>query len=144
MNKILIVDDSDTQLALLTGMLESINNKIIRLSSAHSIVDIVADIKPNVILLDIIMPHKSGIDAYEELQQDARTKTIPIVFVTSDESLAAQCIKLNNIKDTYISKPVMKESLEAIVSAKLLRKRLADTVDALLSQVKTLSLAVVD
>lgn len=112
MNRVIVVEDNHIQLTIFATMLKEAGLEVIKLQSADSIVKIAKNFKPNCILLDIVMPNKSGIEAFVELKNDEETKNIPLVFVTAEDTENNKEIKKLNLEnDDILSKPVKKEKL---------------------------------
>lgn len=112
---ILVVDDAPENLDLLVGLLRekyivkaAINGTIaLKIAGAPK--------KPDLILLDIVMPGKSGIEVCEELKSDETTKDIPVVFLSgkaSDDD-CEHGMKIGGA--AYLKKPVEPESLFSIL-----------------------------
>ncbi|WP_397574160.1 PleD family two-component system response regulator [Silanimonas sp.] len=88
MAKALICDDSPVELTKLRGILESAGwHTVTATTGSEAIVKARAE-KPALIFLDVIMPDMDGFEACRQLQADAETKPIPVVFVTSKNQKA--------------------------------------------------------
>ncbi|MDR0876072.1 MAG: response regulator [Clostridiales Family XIII bacterium] len=112
--KILLVDDNATNLTAGKAILKEMY-KVYPAPSAEIMFDLLENIIPDLILLDIEMPDKNGYEAIKELKADARWKDIPVIFVTarSDEGSELEGLSLGAID--YVTKPF---------SAPLLLKRI--------------------
>ena len=112
---VLIVDDVLKNIQLLGNMLQKKGYEISFATSGQQALGIVKIKKPNLILLDIMMP---GIDGYEvctELKKDDELKDIPIIFLTA-KTESEDIIKGFNVGAVdYISKPFIQEELLARV-----------------------------
>ena len=110
--KVLVVDDETDFLKIVKINLEETNNyEVLTLSSANDIVSQVHIFKPDVILLDILMPGIKGIEACEMLNKDSMGKRIPIIMLSA---LDKDTDKLKTFKAgvmDYLVKPVKKEVL---------------------------------
>ncbi|UCG81751.1 MAG: response regulator [Desulfobacterales bacterium] len=80
--KVLVVDDEPEQIDFASTLLEE--NGYISLGASNGIEGMkkAKTEKPNLILLDILMPKRGGIGMYEDLKRDEETKNIPVVIVT--------------------------------------------------------------
>jgi CheY-like chemotaxis protein len=80
--KVLVVDDEPEQIDFASTLLEE--NGYISLAASNGIEGMqkAKTEKPNLILLDILMPTRGGIGMYEDLKRDEETKNIPVVIVT--------------------------------------------------------------
>src|SRR5438552_3909427 len=119
---VLIVDDNPQNVELLQAFLESLP---VRIVTAVDGIDALAKVdaeNPDLILLDIMMPHMSGFQVCKRLKTDPRTKDIQILMVTAlnelgDIEQASECGT-----DDFVSKPVNKFELLTRVKS-LLRVR---------------------
>jgi len=110
--KVLVVDDETDFLKIVKINLEETNNyEVLTLSSANDIISQVHIFKPDVILLDILMPGIKGIEACEMLNKDSMGERIPIIMLSA---LDKDTDKLKTFKAgvmDYLVKPVKKEVL---------------------------------
>lgn len=108
--EILIADDNPQILELLEAYLEPLNVAIRTAKDGQEVLDAVGERPPALILLDIMMPKRSGFQVCQELKRDQH-QSIPIIMVTAlnevgDMDRASDCGA-----DDYISKPVNKTVL---------------------------------
>ncbi|MBC7756162.1 MAG: response regulator [Bdellovibrio sp.] len=80
MSKILIVDDSATDRFYLTDLLEGAGYQVIALESGEACVERAAEIKPDLIIMDIIMTGLTGFQATRTLTKDPVTEKIPVIL----------------------------------------------------------------
>ena len=103
-NSILIVEDSEVSISVLTGILgESYNLHIAR--NGLEGIEMAKTTKPDLILLDIILPHMDGYEVIKVLKETPETDEIPIVFVTSLKGVDDERKGLSLGADDYINKP---------------------------------------
>ncbi|MFH1380517.1 MAG: response regulator [bacterium] len=109
--KILIVDDEVTTVQLIEFILEKNEFTACCAYSGLKAIQTAQQEKPDLILLDIMMPGLDGLEVCEKLKNDDQTKGIPIIFLTAmgQESDVARGIKLG--AESYIVKPFNPESL---------------------------------
>ncbi|MEX2584607.1 MAG: PAS domain S-box protein [Gemmatimonadota bacterium] len=93
--RILIVDDDPAALDLLAVHLEGIASTVLRASGGEAAIAIARQERPDLILLDLMMPQVSGFDVVAALHEQPDTATIPIVVVTSGDVTAADRDRLN-------------------------------------------------
>jgi len=110
--KVLIVDDETDFLKIVKINLEETHNyEVLTLSSANDIVSQVHIFKPDIILLDILMPGIKGIEACEMLNKDFMGVRIPVIILSA---LDKDVDKLKTFKAgvmDYLVKPIKKEDL---------------------------------
>ena len=115
---ILIVDDEEKNIKLLKGMLFSENYNFFEALSGEDAIDLVNDINPDLILLDVMMPGISGFEVCHKLKQDEKTKSIPIIMVTALNEKEHRLKALESGADDFLSKPV--DSTEVVIRVKSL------------------------
>ncbi|MCR5304716.1 MAG: response regulator [Lachnospiraceae bacterium] len=107
---IMIVDDDPTQLAMMKQFLEP-KYKVVLLPSGRDAINYLIDHKPDVILLDYMMPLYNGVAVLNIIRSKESTKDIPVFFLTgqSDTSTVMQCLALKPAG--YIVKPVGRKDI---------------------------------
>ena len=83
MSKIVVVDDSYAELQVIEGVLKGANHTVVSLPNTEKLEDKVVGEKPDLIVLDVVMPGRNGFQACRDLKNDDRTKNIPIILCTS-------------------------------------------------------------
>jgi CheY-like chemotaxis protein len=83
MAKILIVDDEERFLRIYSAILMSEGYEVLTASSAKKALDLSNSAQPNLILLDVMMPSVDGVEACGSLSENASTRHIPVIFLTS-------------------------------------------------------------
>ena len=109
--KILLVDDEDTNLRLLTQWLIPLGYDIELASNGEEAVRKVRDSKPDLIILDIMMPVMDGYGACKILKEDPETKNIPIIMVTALHERESKLKGLSVSVNDFLSKPIDKTEL---------------------------------
>ena len=110
-NIILIVDDTQTNLDILFEFLKSYNFKVLIAIDGESAIEQIEYIKPDLILLDVMMPGIDGFETCRRLKADPNTKNIPVIFMTA---LADTVDKIKGFKMgavDYITKPFQHQEL---------------------------------
>ena len=80
---ILIVDDVPENLQVLGTILEEENYEVALSANGQQTLDLIDDIQPDLILLDIMMPELDGFEVCRRLKKSAATEKIPIIFLTA-------------------------------------------------------------
>src|ERR1044071_6003226 len=80
--KILVVDDKVDTLVLLRGLLTSRGYEVVTAVEADEAKERIISERPDLVLLDVIMPGRSGYDLCHELKSNALTRLIPVVMIT--------------------------------------------------------------
>jgi putative two-component system response regulator len=136
------VDDNALNAELLVELLSSRGYRVVSAStSAEAEAQILRE-PPDVILLDVIMPGKSGYELCHELKNDPATRLIPIVMITG---LSAREDRLAGIEagaDDFLLKPISPEELFARVKSLLKLKEFTDELETAESVICSLGLSV--
>lgn len=116
---ILVVDDVPLNLKLVSAMLSKFHFRIRTASGGRKALEEVAAEKPDLILLDILMPEIDGFEVLKRLKADIRTCSIPVI-VLSALNTNEDIVRAYNLgaKD-YITKPVIMEKLVNSVATNL-------------------------
>jgi putative two-component system response regulator len=140
--KILVVDDNVENAALMGELLSTRGYDAVSVGNAE---DAEAEIRrdpPDLILLDVIMPGKSGYDFCAELKENPATRLIPVVIITG---LTEREDRLRGIEagaDDFLNKPIFPEELFARVKSLIKLKEFTDELETAESVLCTLGLAV--
>jgi putative two-component system response regulator len=139
---ILVVDDNPQNLAVMGELLATHGYRIVSVNDAAAAETEIKRDPPDLILLDVIMPGKTGYELCRELKSDPLTRLIPIVMITG---LIAREDRLKGIEagaDDFLSKPICPEELFARVSSLLKLKEFTDELETAESVICTLGLSV--
>ena len=113
--KILIVDDSKSIRKLLSVVLKNGKHVIIEAGDGNEALEKARKERPDLILLDVIIPGKDGIRVCREIKADKRTKDIPVIVITSDTSDETRQKAISSGAAAFITKPFEpKEIREAV------------------------------
>jgi CheY-like chemotaxis protein len=116
---ILVVDDQPINVQLLKRKLEREGIEVTAAYSGAEALEIVKMIKPDLILLDVMMPDMDGIEVCERIQNDEATRSIPIIFVTARTSKEGKLEGLGVGAVDYITKPIDLDETLARVQTQL-------------------------
>jgi signal transduction histidine kinase len=120
---ILVVDDNPTNLQLLLDYLNELNFKTLIAKSGEGALRQAALAKPDIILLDIMMPGMDGFDTCRRLKEDPDTRDVPIIFMTalSDTEDKVKGFDLGAVD--YITKPFSQKEVLARLNTQLTIQR---------------------
>lgn len=119
MSKIVVVDDSYAELQLIEGYLKSANHTVVPYPNTDKLEDKLALDKPDLIVLDVVMPGRNGFQACRDLKSDDRFKGIPIVLCTSKGQESDKFWGQQQGANGYVVKPFKAEDLVAAVKRAL-------------------------
>ncbi|WP_438482086.1 response regulator [Oleiharenicola lentus] len=117
--KILVVDDQPINVQLLKRKLEREGMSVATSYSGREALDMVKADKPDLILLDVMMPEMDGIEVCQRLQADPETKPIPVIFITARTSKEGKIEGLGVGAVDYITKPIDLDETLARVQTQL-------------------------
>lgn len=116
MANILIIDDSPTDVRVFTTLLERAGYKVDSVGSAEEGIERVRSDKPNLVIMDVIMPGMNGFQATRTLTRDPSTSNIPIVMITTKSMETDRVWGLRQGARAFITKPVNEKDLLACIN----------------------------
>jgi len=128
--KLLIVDDQPFHVRVLTLALRE-DHQILTASSGAEALDLALRERPDLVLLDVVMPELDGLEVCKRLQADPQTSHIPIIFVTGQDSASEESAGLAAGGVDFISKPIHPAIVRARVRTHLIIKSQADELRAM-------------
>lgn len=117
MSRILIVDDSPTQLYQLRQIVEAGGHQAVVAESGEEALDLAGNVRPELILMDIVMPGMNGYQAKRRLGKSETTRNIPVIFVSTKDGEADRAWGLRQGACEYVTKPVNPNTLLTAISA---------------------------
>ncbi len=123
---VLVVDDSSENLAVISDLLHPDYIVKAAKSGEHALLIARAEPRPDLILLDVMMPGMDGFTVMKHLQGDARTRGIPVIFITALEHQEDQLHGFRLGAVDYITKPILPPVVAARVRAHLELKQAQD------------------
>jgi putative two-component system response regulator len=127
--RILVVDDNHESLIAMRGLLQSHGYRAITVASAEEAEREVARYPPDVILLDVMLPGKSGYELCHELKTNPATRLIPVIIVTGLSDRDSRLRGINAGADDFLNKPTYPEELFARVNSLVRLKQFTDELD---------------
>jgi len=120
---ILVVEDEPAILELIAVNLEHAGFSVLRALNAEEAGRALAEVLPDVVLLDWMLPGQSGLALAKKLRGEARTRELPILFLTARADEADKIAGLESGADDYITKPFSPRELVARIRAVLRRRK---------------------
>jgi CheY-like chemotaxis protein len=111
MNKILVVEDEVITSDLLRRYFEMVGYDVVSALNGTTALEIAREQKPEVVILDIMLPDMDGYEICRQLRSDERTRRIPIIFLTQKDERRDRLDGLGLGADDYITKPFDVEEL---------------------------------
>ena len=121
--RVLVVEDSATAVAVVQKALDQhgIDNQSIR--DPQQLLAAVEAYRPDLILMDMHMPHCNGVEATRVLRQVAAYQSVPVVYLSSEKDMGMQVEALRLGGDQFLTKPCNPVLLGAVVNTKIERYR---------------------
>ncbi len=130
-SRILIADDNGPNVELLEAYLSGVDCEMAVAVDGRDTLDKVAEFRPDLILLDVMMPKLSGFEVCQKLKSDRATRNIMILMVTALNELGDIERAVQAGTDDFLSKPVNKLELVKRVENMLKLRHITDEVERL-------------
>ena len=104
--RILVVDDIEANVRLLQAKLEAEYYEVIPAKSGPEALKLAAETRPDIVLLDVMMPGMDGFEVCRRLRDDAATRHIPIVMITALDGRRDRLTGLEAGADDFLTKPI--------------------------------------
>lgn len=115
--KVLVVDDSKTELMFLTGLLHKQGYTVRTAENAQEAMARLGEEKPDLILMDVVMPGQNGFQLTRAIARDSQFADVPIIMCTSKNQETDRVWGLRQGASDYITKPVDPVELQAKIAA---------------------------
>lgn len=116
MAKILVVDDSPTQLKNLVKLIEAHGHETVTATDGMQGVELAKEHKPDLILMDVVMPELNGFQATRKITKDPETQNIPVVLVTTKDQQTDKVWGERQGASGYVVKPPDEAALMAKIN----------------------------
>ncbi len=111
MTRVLIVDDSPTEMQLLSGIMEQHGYDVITAENGEEGVAMAKSSQPDVILMDVVMPGMNGFQATRQISKSAETAHIPVIIITTKDQETDRIWGLRQGAKDFLTKPVQEGKL---------------------------------
>ncbi|MGE5088776.1 MAG: response regulator [Candidatus Levyibacteriota bacterium] len=115
--KILIVDDSPTERHVLQDMLTKAGYEVLASDNGEDAIAKARSVKPDLILMDVVMPGLNGFQATRAISRDPETRSIPVIMCTSKSQETDKIWGLRQGARDYLVKPVVRDELLAKITS---------------------------
>lgn len=119
MARILIVDDSPSQLMGMKRIVEKLGHEALTAEDGAAGVEAAKAHKPDLILMDVVMPNLNGFQATRAISKEATTAHIPIVLVTTKDQETDKVWGMRQGAKAYITKPFNENQLIEVINGLL-------------------------
>jgi adenylate cyclase len=128
--KLLIVDDTPTNIKLLADLLGVKGYRVLTASSGGEALKKLEAEKPDLVLLDVVMPEMSGYDVCRRMRETESTRFLPVIMVTALDPAQERAKGIEAGADDFISKPINQAELIARIRSLLRIKEYHDRIQA--------------
>ncbi|MGB9802735.1 response regulator, partial [Desulfofundulus sp.] len=118
MSRILVVDDEEHIVELLRFNLEKEGYQVITATDGNTAIEMARSQRPDLILLDVMLPGQDGLAVCRTLQQEAETRHIPVIMISARGEELDKVLGLEMGADDYVTKPFSPRELVARVKAR--------------------------
>lgn len=115
MNTVLIVEDSLTDLAIMKGCFQQSGWSVVTANSGDEAKSKLDAQSPDLIVLDVILPDRSGFEICRDLKADPNTKQIPVIICSTKNTDVDKMWGNMLGADAYLSKPVQPDALQEAI-----------------------------
>ncbi len=119
MAHILIIDDSPTDIRVFTTLLEKAGHRVSSANSAEEGIEVVKQVRPDLVIMDVIMPGMNGFQATRMLTRDPETEQIPVLIITTKSMETDRVWGLRQGAKDFLTKPVGEKQLLARIGTLL-------------------------
>jgi putative two-component system response regulator len=127
--KVLVVDDHPSSRMTAVALLSVEGYEVLEADSGPIALKRVVEVKPDLILLDVMMPGMDGFEVCRRLKEDEQTRLIPVVFITALNDMRSRIMGIEVGGDDFLSKPFDRLELSARVKSLVRQKRLNEDLD---------------
>jgi two-component system, chemotaxis family, response regulator PixH len=117
MKTILVVDDTPSELELMTRFLKESGYSVIVATDAKEAMTKATDFKPDAVVTDVVMPGMSGFELCRTLKKNEATQNMPIVVCTSKNQDLDRLWGMKQGADVYVTKPFTQDELVKAVNS---------------------------
>ncbi len=115
MANVLVVDDVTSELRLITRILQDAGHAVTTASNGEDALAQVAKAQPGLIILDVVMPGRTGFDVCRAIKKDPATASIPVILLTSKAQESDKFWGLRQGAAEYLTKPFEEPVLLAAI-----------------------------
>ena len=116
MTHVLIIDDSPTEVHVFKSMLLNNEIEVSVARNGEEGIEKAIEMKPDCILMDVVMPGKNGFQATRDLSRNPATSTIPVIIITTKDQETDKIWGMRQGARDYIVKPAVEQDLIARIN----------------------------
>ena len=139
---VLVVDDVPANVELMKTLLTREGYVVFTASDGEQALEMVERERPDLVLMDVVMPNLSGYDVCERIKQDKATRLTPVVLITALQQREDRIQGINVGADDFLTKPVDVHELKARARSLVRLKRFTDDLDTAESVIMSMALVI--
>jgi adenylate cyclase len=136
--RILVVDDVPENVRLLEAVLQAQNYDVVTATDGKAALDLAQSAKPDLVLLDVMMPPPDGLAVCKQLRQQEETAVLPVIMLTASEG-SEKATAIEAGADDFLSKPFNRDELLTRIRSLLRIKRYHDTIKSQAGELRDLN-----
>ncbi len=136
--RILVVDDVPENVRLLEAVLQAHNYDVVTATDGQGALDLALSAKPDLVLLDVMMPPPDGLAVCKRLREMEETAVLPVIMLTASEG-SEKTTAIEAGADDFLSKPFNREELLTRIRSLLRIKRYHDTIKSQAAELRDLN-----
>jgi CheY-like chemotaxis protein len=121
--KILLVDDEPVLRSVMRQFLEFSGYEVVEAGDGAGALELARKGRPDIVLTDLLMPQKDGLDFCRELRSEPDLFDVPVLFVTARNTDLAQRAEMERVGDGFVVKPFEPDHLLRTIESLLQEKR---------------------
>jgi len=139
---VLVVDDAPANVELLKNLLTREGYVVFTAFNGEQALEMVARERPDLVLMDVVMPKLNGYEVCQRIKQDKATRLTPVVLTTALQQREDRLQGINAGADDFLTKPVDVHELKARVRSLVRLKRFTDDLDSAESVIMSMALVI--
>ena len=124
---IMVVDDQEDFRDFIVTYLEDEGFSVLQAEDGDSALEMLSSQRPNLILLDVMMPHKNGYDVCRDIKTNPNTSDIPVVFVTAKNGLSDKLAGYISGGQRFLCKPFELNELDECIRVVMRQQNIRDS-----------------
>jgi twitching motility two-component system response regulator PilH len=116
MSKVMVVDDAQADRQMMESILKTAGHEVLTYADGEQLEDRLATERPDVLLLDVVMPQRNGYELLRRIRKDERTRQTPVVLVTCRDQDSDRLWGKRQGADEYVTKPFTGAELLSVVT----------------------------
>ena len=120
---VLVVDDMSDNIILISLSLQDMGYRVVTATNGTDALDIAKLARPDLILMDIAMPHQDGLAATRRIREEAELQTVPVIALTAFDTDGFRQAAFDAGFNGYLTKPIDFDRLQKLMSKLLARDK---------------------